>query len=48
MSENNKTQNKKVYRGPVLQSYGDIRAITQAVTTTGTGDGAMTGSAKKT
>ena len=37
---------RKKYDRPVLVVYGDIRAITQAVSPAGMGDGAMAGNAK--
>lgn len=38
---------KRPYRSPVLHVYGDIRAITRAVGTTGTADGGK-GTMKRT
>ncbi len=38
---------KRPYRAPVLHVYGDIRAITRAVGTTGLSDGGM-GNQKRT
>jgi hypothetical protein len=39
---------KKPYRSPVVHVYGNIRAITQAVGTTGAADGGMMAGMRKT
>ncbi len=37
---------KRPYRSPKLKEYGDIRAVTKALSLVGMGDGAMGGSSK--
>lgn len=39
MTPDDKKQQKKPYRSPVIEVYGDIRTITKAVGMTGAGDG---------
>lgn len=37
---------KRPYRSPTLKEYGDIRAVTKALSPAGMGDGAKAGLAK--
>ncbi len=37
---------KRPYRSPRLKEYGDIRAVTKAISPVGMGDGAMAGNSK--
>ena len=37
---------KRPYRSPRLKEYGDIRAVTKALSPVGMGDGAMAGATK--
>lgn len=37
---------KRPYRSPTLREYGDIRAVTKALSFSGMGDGAMAGATK--
>ncbi len=37
---------KRPYRSPKLKEYGDIRAVTKALSPVGMGDGAMAGATK--
>lgn len=37
---------KRPYRSPRLKEYGDIRAVTKALSPVGMGDGSMAGNSK--
>ncbi len=37
---------KRPYRSPKLKEYGDIRAVTKALSPVGMGDGSMAGNSK--
>ncbi len=40
------TPAKRLYRSPKLKEYGDIRAVTKALSQVGMGDGSMAGNSK--
>lgn len=40
------TPAKRLYRSPKLKEYGDIRAVTKALSAVGMGDGSMAGNSK--
>jgi len=46
MNGTDSSEAKKAYSTPSLQTYGDIRVLTQAVNPTGMGDGGMAGATK--
>lgn len=46
MTSDDKSQQKKPYHSPVIEVYGDIRTITNAVGKTGAADGGATGNKK--
>lgn len=44
--KNKEAPAKRPYRSPKLREYGDIRAVTKALSSVGMGDGAMAGATK--